>query len=84
MQSLVTFLTPGLATAAAVALLAGLMRGFAGFGSGMLMAPVYGIVGLQASHGAWSHGLNRGADNSDPLIGPFKISRSPQRHRGTE
>ena len=44
MQSLVTFLTPGLATAAAVALLAGLMRGFAGFGSGMLMAPVYAIV----------------------------------------
>ncbi len=65
MQSLVTFLTPDLATAAAVALLAGLMRGFAvallaglmrgfaGFGSGMPMAPVYGIVGLQASHGAW-------------------------------
>ncbi len=53
MQSLVTFLTPGLATAAPVALLAGLMRGFAGFRSGMLMAPVYAIVGLQASHGAW-------------------------------
>ncbi len=53
MQSLVTFLTPDLATAAAVALLAGLMRGLAGFGSGMLMAPVYAIVGLQASHGAW-------------------------------
>ncbi len=44
MQSLVTFLTPDLATAVAVALLAGLMRGFAGFGSGMLMAPVYAIV----------------------------------------
>ncbi len=44
MQSLVTFLTPDLATAAAVAVLAGLMRGFAGFGSGMLMAPVYAIV----------------------------------------
>ncbi len=51
MQSLVTFLIPDLATA--VALLAGLIRGFAGFGSGMLMAPVHGIVGLQASHGAW-------------------------------
>ncbi len=44
MQSLVTFLTTDLATAAAVALLAGLMRGFAGFGSGMLMAPVFAIV----------------------------------------
>ncbi len=52
LQSLVTFLIPDLATAVAVALLAGLMRGFAGFGLGMLMAPVYGIVGLQASHGA--------------------------------
>ncbi len=39
MQSLVTFLTLDLATTAAVALLAGLMRGFVGFGSGMLMAP---------------------------------------------
>ncbi len=52
MQSLVSFLTPDLATAPAVALLAGLMRGLAGFGSGMLMAPVYAIVDLQGGHGA--------------------------------
>ncbi len=38
------FLTPSLLAAGAVAAVAGLMRGFAGVGSGMLMAPVFAIL----------------------------------------
>ena len=34
----------GLWTAIGVTLLAGLMRGFAGFGSAMLMAPIFAIL----------------------------------------
>ena len=37
-------LTVDFAIAAAVAVIAGLMRGFAGFGSGMMMAPVFAIL----------------------------------------
>ena len=35
---------PGLWTAIGVTLVAGLMRGFAGFGSAMLMAPIFAIL----------------------------------------
>ncbi|MGH1477722.1 MAG: sulfite exporter TauE/SafE family protein [Geminicoccales bacterium] len=38
------FLTPDLATAMAIAVVAGLMRGFAGVGSGMLMAPFFAVI----------------------------------------
>ncbi len=37
-------MTPDMLLACAVAALAGLMRGFAGFGSGMLMAPLFAIL----------------------------------------
>ncbi len=38
------FAEPGLWTAVGVTLMAGLMRGFAGFGSAMLMAPIFAIL----------------------------------------
>ena len=38
------FLSPELFVALGVAVAAGLMRGFAGVGSGMLMAPVFAIL----------------------------------------
>ena len=44
MQTLVDLLTWDIAIASGVVGLAGLMRGFAGFGSGMLMAPIFAIL----------------------------------------
>ena len=38
------FVETGLWTALGVTLIAGLMRGFAGFGSAMLMAPIFAIL----------------------------------------
>ena len=44
MATILALLTPEFLVALAVALAAGLMRGFAGFGSGMLMAPIFAIL----------------------------------------
>lgn len=44
MSLIFELLTLDLALAAVVAVIAGLMRGFAGFGSGMMMAPVFAIL----------------------------------------
>ncbi len=44
MSLIIELLTLDLALAAVVAVIAGLMRGFAGFGSGMMMAPVFAIL----------------------------------------
>jgi len=44
MQTFVDLLTWDLSLASGVVALSGLMRGFAGFGSGMLMAPIFAIL----------------------------------------
>lgn len=44
MPPLLDILTANFAVAATIAVIAGLMRGFAGFGSGMMMAPVFAIL----------------------------------------
>lgn len=44
MPPLLDILTAGFAIALIIAIIAGLMRGFAGFGSGMIMAPVFAIL----------------------------------------
>jgi uncharacterized membrane protein YfcA len=44
MSELQSLFDPGFALALGVAVVAGLMRGFAGFGSGMLMAPIFALL----------------------------------------